>query len=39
MQDGAIAEMGSHDVLMAQGGVYARLHASALLQPSTQIKD
>ena len=39
MQDGAIAEMGSHDVLMAQGGVYARLHASALQQHSDQIKD
>lgn len=32
MQDGHIVERGSHDVLMAQHGAYAALHASATSQ-------
>lgn len=33
LQDGRIVEQGSHDQLLARGGVYARLHAQQLIAP------
>ncbi len=32
MDDGEIAEMGTHDELLARGGQYARLHAAQMLE-------
>jgi ATP-binding cassette subfamily B protein len=34
MDHGKVAESGSHDELLARGGVYARLYADALAAPA-----